>query len=449
MSSLPESIQSIDLKLLREAPLKNEEIVELVAFISSAENTNAFTEHLQLLNERYDMTLEMRTLPIEVLSLREKFNLRSLYNFYSGLETEGYYSLIIPTITGYQDDKSAAVYADLLRQIFKPDLSGEFVNEILEFINTSEMNGTGIKALQLYFTNILHEVSDYAPIPDYIRDFDIDVNELPRLEEREISSDLPNEYIADYLLTQLNDYLVVDGIGELEGLTISQIQTGDDPDEARDYAKNVIIDRLERMNPLKRDEFVNLFKVDQEDVKDIRENRDIFRVYGPVNPYSDTDYSTLLNEEGNPDVNKIYGGARMFTDMQLEYDYEADLPMDDWFVGYCEQCGLKIRSYFHAIREPYLSGGWMGCYCSEDCLLQKIREEWEASPDYDPDTTPDQYNIYVIRVNLVRTFMNDINEYGIADRDYDLRRTEEDESESSAVIFGVPPSLPPAGLREE
>jgi len=419
MTAVPETIQSIDLQLLRDAPLKNEEIVELTAFICRAESTIEYSEHLQLLNERYDMSLEMRTLPVEVLSLREKFNLRTLYNFYLGLQTEGYHSLIIPTITGYQDDKNAAVYIDLLRQIFTPDLSSDFVKEMLEFLQNSEMDGTGIRAMRLYFLNILHEVSDYAAIPSYIRDFDIDMNELPRLYEREVSPDLPNEYIAEYLLSQLNNYLVIDGIGELEGLTIDQVQTGSDPETDREYTKSVVIDRLERMDPIRREEFVNLFKVDTEDVKDIRENPDLFRVYGPINAYYDTDFSTLTNEEGHPDVSKIFGGARMFTDMQLEYDYEAEMPIDDWFIGYCLECGDRIRSYHHAVREPNLSGGWIGCYCSWDCVRQKIRKEWEASPEYIPDTSPDQYNIHVIRMNLARAVEEDMLKYGIADRDYD------------------------------
>lgn len=436
MSTLPTTPGSIDVQLLRNANLKNEEIVELVAFISQAESIDPYREHLQILLDKYDMTLEMRTLPIEVISLREKFNLRSLRNFYRGIETEGYYSLILALINAYQDDKNAAVYADLIKQIFEPDLGPEFVREMLDFMQNSEMDGTGIHALDKYFTNILREIANFAPIPDYIFESTIEVENLLRLKESPVSADLPNDYIADYLLTRLNNYLVLEGVGELDGLTINEIQIGDDPDATREYAKEVVIEKLEKMSAMQREEFLNLFKVDPEDVDEVRADREVFRVYGPVNSYYDTNFANLRDQNGELDVNKIYGGARMFTDMQLEYDYEADLPIDDWFTGYCQECDLRIRAYFHAVREPNLTGGWMGCFCSWDCVRKKIARDTEADPDL--------YNMYVVRVTLTREVEKDMNEIGIANRDYEYSDEEEAPAEAALVL---PPNVPPPGLQ--
>lgn len=404
MSSLPETLSSIQVDLLETAPLKNEEIIELLAFICQAEAIEPYKEHIKVLRNRYDMTLEVsiRTPEIEVLSLREKFNVRSLRNFYVGLEDQGYYSLIAPMATAYQEDKNAAVYAQTLEEVFGVQLDEGFIRDMIDFLENAEMDGIGIVALIRYFRNKLDRVSEYAPIPDYIRDFDIVIRDLPRLQEREISEDLPNDYIADYLITQLDNYAVVE-------------------EEETENAKRALIERLEGMSEVERRAFVNLFKVDEEEVKRIREDRDVFRVYGPVNPFTDLDFSILTTDEGEPDVNVIFGGNRMFTDLSLEWDDETDLPLDDWFRGFCMQCSHRIRAYHHAVREPILQGGWRGCYCSWNCVRRSIELITESSPEDNPDL----HNIMAMQMALTRVVEEDIIERGIADRD--IETPEEDE----------------------
>src|ERR1700722_11669031 len=82
---------SIQIQLIREAPLKNEEIIELIAFICQAESIDPYIEHIITLHNRYDMSVEVRPLEVEVLSLREKFPPRSLRNFYYALGDVGYH----------------------------------------------------------------------------------------------------------------------------------------------------------------------------------------------------------------------------------------------------------------------------------------------------------------------------------------------------------------------
>lgn len=400
MATVPVTLSSIQVDLLRTAQLKNEEIIELTAFICQAEAIEPFRQHLQILRDKYDMTLEIRPLEIEVISLRDRFKVRNLRNLYAGLGDQGYHSLILPLITGYQQDKNAALYAQTLEEVFAIDLDEQFIRQILEYLKNSEMDGPGVVAIQRYLRNKLDRVSEYAPIPNYVRDYDILVSDLPRLEKKPIDPDLPNELIADYLLTRIDNYLVIE-------------------EEEPGQAKQALIDRLERMNEIEKKAFVDLFQVDEEEIARIRADRDIFRVYGPVNPYPDTDFSILTTDEGQPDVNVIFGGARMFTDNSLEYDYENDLPVDDWFRGYCLQCSRRIRNYHHAVREPLLTGGWRGCYCSFDCVLKFI--------ELDTESDPDLYNLYTLRVNLLRVVDQDIAEIGIADRDYD-EPEEEDET---------------------
>lgn len=402
MSSLPATLSTIQVDLLRSAPLKNEEIIELLSFICRAESIEPYREHLVVLQEKYDMTLEVRPLEIEILSLREKFDLRTLRNFYQGTGTHGYHSLIMPLITAYQEDRSAALYARMIEEIFGVVPDQEFIQQIVDFLRGSEMNGVGSVSLERYFTNKLNRISAYAPIPSYIRDFgDIELDRLFKLTQSEIDPDLPDDLIADYLLQQMGNYLVVE-----------------EEEEEPNRAKNVILDKLESMESQQKEEFLKLFQVDPEDVKRAQNDRDTFRVYGPCNPMPDTDFSQLTAEDGEPDVNVIFGGARMFTFQQFEYDYENDLPVDDWFRGYCLQCSKRIRAYFHAVRVPYIQGGFSGCYCSWDCVREFIKMDTEQGD-------PSLYNTYVIKVNLTRAIEEQMNRWGIADRSYENREETE------------------------
>lgn len=437
MTSLPASRSTIEIELIAKAPLKNEEIVELVLFISSAESVAPYHRHIQLLRDKYDTTIEMRSLEVEILSIRDRFDMRTLKNFFAALEDQGYHSLIIPAIRGYQEDKNASVYITRLEEIFGIQPDEEFVRSIIDFIDNSNMDGPGIKSIRKHYQHQLDKTASYAPIPDYIHDFDIKINELPHLEEKPITPEMPVELIVDYLFTQLGNIDVF-----IEG----------DEDEA----KEVLTKRINDMSIIEREQFIKISKVDNREIKDLQDNRDIFRVYGPVNLFSDTDFSDLRNENGDLDINIIFGGARMFTDMTLEYNYEDDLPMDDWFLGYCLQCSTRIRAYHHAVREPHITGGWRGCYCSWTCVRRFI----EMDTEHDPDL----YNLYVAKIALTREYESQINEIGIQDRDYNILEDQDEEgydaeevdqdvvddlkSKLPKINFEEMPSIPPIDFGE-
>jgi hypothetical protein len=427
---------NIQVDMLRNAPLKNEEIIELAAFICQAESIDPYIEHIVALRDRYDMSIEVRPIEIEVLSLRDKFSPRALRNFYYALGDVGYHGLVMKVITLYQQDLATAVYLQSLESAFAVQPDDLFVKDTLQVIENSEMEGPGINAAIHLFRSKLDRLSGYASIPKYIRDFGIIVNQLPRLEERQVTEEMPVDVIAEYLSNRLSDM----------DLTLEVPEDSTTKDEL-----TIIINQ---MNTAQLDDLINKFTIDPEEVKRIRANRDIFRVYGPVNPYTDTDFSDLKDEDtGEPDVNLIFGGARMFTDLSLETDGENGIPLDEWFTGYCLQCSLRIRSYHHAVREPILMGGWNGCYCSWKCVREAIRSG-NSGVDADGDVSdPDLYNIYVIRSALTVQVENDMIEYGIEDRDYDedeaneaysseegvgLRRDQINQDEVQALLANIP-----------
>jgi hypothetical protein len=388
---------SIEIELLRNQPLKNEEIIELLTFICQAEYIEPYTEHINVLRNRYDMTLEMRPLEIEVLSLREKFPLRSLRNFYLAIDDVGYHGLVMKVITLYQWDRAAAVYLLNLETVFVVQPDEQFVRGILRRIEDSDMEGPGINAAEHFFLEKLRHISEYAPIPKYIKDFDIVIEQLPRLQvstTEYITPDLVAKYIQERL-DSMGQYLEI-------------------PED--ESVQDVLSEMVSNLDASQYDEIVQKMAIDPEEVKRIRDNKDVFRVYGPVNPYPDTDFTELVTEE-EPDINLLFGGARMFADLSQEIDTETSTPLDEWFTGYCMQCSLRIRSYHHAVREPGILGGWSGCFCSWDCVRGSIRDG-KDNFSFEGDTEdPAKLNMFTIQLALTVQIENDMNEIFIADRD--------------------------------
>lgn len=121
-----------------------------------------------------------------------------------------------------------------------------------------------------------------------------------------------------------------------------------------------------------------------------------FRCYGPVNPFTDEDYSII-------DDNTKYGGARMLLDFTfLNREHE------DWFVGHCENCKRKIKGRRFAVRKPVFLGGWIGCYCSWQCTHIAMMY---SMPDLEID-----YAALDIELAMVREFQRQCDEIGIYSR---------------------------------
>ena len=107
-----------------------------------------------------------------------------------------------------------------------------------------------------------------------------------------------------------------------------------------------------------------------------------FRQFGPINPI-----------EGFDCIGR-QGPCRMFTCTCREDDEEnlesglakqsADIYPGSlqalWFVGHCEICQKTIKNYRYAIRLPVVGGGFIGCFCSVECLY---KTELPLNPDND------------------------------------------------------------------
>jgi hypothetical protein len=65
-------------------------------------------------------------------------------------------------------------------------------------------------------------------------------------------------------------------------------------------------------------------------------------------------------------------GCRMLTCLCKEVDDDLlekeGEDRETWFEGYCNYCKDDIEYKEVALRFPCEQGGWLGCYCSIDCI---------------------------------------------------------------------------------
>lgn len=77
----------------------------------------------------------------------------------------------------------------------------------------------------------------------------------------------------------------------------------------------------------------------------------------------------------------------------------TDIDPEGWFKGECDACSRKILDISYSLRYPVINGGFIGCFCSSDCL--KIK----------PSRTPTQMTELILD-NMFAV----IEEKGIIDR---------------------------------
>jgi len=274
------------------------------------------------------------------------------------------------------------------------------------------MEGPGVAAIQRYLTTRLSKISEYASVPSYVRVLDVNFTDAAN---RQIETINLNPGASPLEIAEI----LIDSAANI-GLTLSNPQF-EDP---RAEAIRVLARDLSALSPDKLEKYLAPFRVDPSQIRAIQENIELFRVFGPVNPHPEDDFSILTtfeNGERTTDYEKIYGGPRMFLSMEYERDNDNDLPLQDWFVGYCYQCLRRIKKRHYAIRRALIRGGWIGCYCSPQCV--------ETSIVFDLGTDEDELKIVELDVNLNREIARMLNQIGIAEREGDSMETEQDEVE--------------------
>ena len=147
---------------------------------------------------------------------------------------------------------------------------------------------------------------------------------------------------------------MTEGLKDL-GISIIEIE------EAKQLLKKEIGQSLERKKELLMPILKNMKQLNLET------DRLLFWIYGSSNPLVDQDLS--LDTPSSK-----YGGCRMQLCEIFDYDEDAD-EFDDWFLGYCEECLLRIKYRHYSVRRPREHGGWKGCFCSWECVKKNVEFE--------------------------------------------------------------------------
>ena len=117
------------------------------------------------------------------------------------------------------------------------------------------------------------------------------------------------------------------------------------------------------------------------------------RVWGPSNSFKNKGCSSGPDGEGE---------CRMLQCECLTFNENDDEDVYDgegltWFHGKCDKCKSFIRDLSHALRFPKRDGGWHGCYCCFECLIN-------------------DNEMFTPEIILVGIMKNNINRTGIMDR---------------------------------
>ncbi|CAH6418635.1 Hypothetical protein POVN_LOCUS354 [uncultured virus] len=138
------------------------------------------------------------------------------------------------------------------------------------------------------------------------------------------------------------------------------------------------------------------------------------RLFGPLNAIIERECPT-----------SIPGGCRMLTCCCRDFDQDTDPVLDTstpyaWFTGNCasDSCQIKLVDVSHALRQPVDGGGWVGCYCSMECIReQPSRELNEVAADLEEEKKkPEREPARVYREVLLKRMIEVIEEKGILDR---------------------------------
>jgi hypothetical protein len=133
-----------------------------------------------------------------------------------------------------------------------------------------------------------------------------------------------------------------------------------------------------------------------------KENITTFRFFGPSNP--------IINSDGlsSEVCTRMLCDTSYFDHDIDEIDYlgdEREIGPLEWVEDTCDKCNKKIRQYNHSVRMPKEGGGWLGCYCSWECVEQDL-----LTPSSEAETM-----IYEIRKYLIDYFRMLIDRIGIYD----------------------------------
>jgi GTPase SAR1 family protein len=261
-----------------------------------------------------------------------------------------------------------------------------------------------------YLRSVIDSVdTPFAPIPEWMLDSDGKTHD-------ELVAELDVERPRDWISESI----------EKDAEYICHISGKDvDLDELYDD----LIDKFSDMTTEERQQFISKV-IWYNDLMLLADRADIFRVFGFCLPTPGVNNLNIRSR----DPCDLWGGCRSMLCWHHEnYDTETGDkicldPIEEnrlndlwWFTGKCDECRLKILKECYAVRMPIESGGFVGCYCSFDCIRHRAQ-----SFDTNVEILHEKYEgpELITRFNQNRLYLVDriegiYKKFGIWDRESD------------------------------
>lgn len=455
ISDVDENIVSLEY-LHKLDKLDNDKILLYMLYFSDkldVNNPDEFVDHINYLIINYQKDSDFLNCYIKIFSWsayqqeenlkHRSFTFRHLNNFFYLAPSFDFDELVKELVISYPNDPNLVSYIITLMKIMDIEkLDETLVQDIQSLISPPEINydkekneddeddekivqsGKGINLLKRYLESNLYFNYVVSDIPN-------DIKRLPdTIEQRKFMSNLPmvaydldiNDQDINKVVSIIQQNIKENDIIILEENTNEQLNSDEKKSEFEKFLSSKILSltRYEK-DKITSGTILNLFKL-----YEIVLDRKLFLLYGPVNPYINQNWSTLIDEDGTLDINKIYGGPRMLLDRSTQpYDESNN---DDWFKNICYFCKKIILKRSHARRIPEFYGGWTGCFCSWTCVRSQLNSIYEnLNPnlnreelEYQMSLLKDYYgeqNIQQIEIQLllVDSFEKIIEKIGILD----------------------------------
>lgn len=238
--------------------------------------------------------------------------------------------------------------------------TNETYKDLLEYAKDKD-NRIGV----MFLTDLVAQTNPFQEIPDWVWDFDGKLNSEAPIGEYKNKWDEDNTQLpkCSDLLSKLPeikfDEIKLPSIQESVTLLTANLENLSVGIEELVETKFELERKIKSMS---NEERMTLLQpvLENQNIYNLKGQLDLFRILGPTNPHYDADltYDHICYK---------YGGCRMMTCVCFEIDSD-DVGLDDWFVGSCSVCNLKLRSRAHAFRKPLPYGGWIGCFCSKECI---------------------------------------------------------------------------------
>jgi hypothetical protein len=297
--------------------------------------------------ELYDIS------PITALFLDPLISVRALT--FVAVTMEESYMLVIQELIKRNQGEEEVFAAKRALEVFGERTADEW-KSLVEYADE-----TGNEFMSNYLGSLLEKVNEFAPVPEWVKDFGM--KSAPEISGETL---------------ELNVDALVEDI--LNGFQWAGIEIEEDKEKIKR-----IVEAKWRLGT--NEEKQRLFEefIKKKTAEKLENDIDVFRWYGPNNP--------------------LYGESSfMFTADDYDYDEDSERTLD-WFRGACDICHRRIRKRVHAVRMPFPMGGWYGCYCSFPCLRKAQKYE-----EYD------KMEIDMLAEEMINTLEEELFRNGIQDR---------------------------------